>query len=94
MLGFLLWLLIAGLIVGAIARLLVPGPDPIGLGGTILLGIVGSFGGGFLADVLFRPEAQDRGLRPAGWLGSIIGAVIVLLIYRWATSRRGRRTYV
>ena len=80
MIGFILGLIIVGLIAGAIARLLVPGRDPMGIGATILLGIAGSFMGGFLADVLFRSDADDRGLGPVGILGSIIGAVIVLLI--------------
>lgn len=89
MLGFIIGLLLVGLVAGALARLLVPGRDPMGIGATIALGIVGSFVGGFLADVLFRSDAQDRGLSPAGLLGSIIGAVIVLLIYNAVTRRRG-----
>ena len=91
MLGFILSLLIIGLIAGALARFLVPGRDPMGIGATILLGIVGSFVGGFLADVLFRDDATDRGIGPVGILGSVIGAIIVLLIYRAVTSRRGVR---
>lgn len=88
MIGFILGLIIVGLIAGAIARLLVPGRDPMGIGATIILGIVGSFMGGFLADVLFRSDADDRGLGPVGILGSIVGAVIVLLIYNAVTRRR------
>lgn len=88
MIGFILGLIIVGLIAGAIARLLVPGRDPMGIGATILLGIAGSFIGGFLADVLFRSEGEDRGLGPVGILGSIIGAVILLLIYNAVTRRR------
>ncbi len=88
MIGFILGLIIVGLIAGAIARLLVPGRDPMGIGGTILLGIVGSFVGGFLADVLFRSEAEDLGLHPAGIFGSIVGAVIALLIYNAVTRRQ------
>jgi uncharacterized membrane protein YeaQ/YmgE (transglycosylase-associated protein family) len=89
MLGFIIGLIIVGLIAGALARLLVPGRDPMGVGATIVLGIVGSFVGGFLADALFRSDGEDRGLGPAGILGSIIGAVIVLLIYNAMTNRRG-----
>lgn len=93
MLGFILGLLIIGVIAGFLARLLVPGRDPMGLLGTIVLGIVGSFVGGFLADVLFRDDNADRGLEPAGIIGSIIGAVVVLLIWRAVSGgeRGGRR---
>jgi uncharacterized membrane protein YeaQ/YmgE (transglycosylase-associated protein family) len=89
MIGFILGLIVVGLIAGALARFLVPGRDPMGIGATIVLGIVGSFVGGFLADVLFRGEAANRGLRPAGIIGSVIGAIIVLLIYNAVTRRRG-----
>jgi len=91
MIGFILGLIVIGLIAGAIARFLVPGRDPMGIGATIALGILGSFVGGFLADVLFRGDAADRGLSPAGILGSIIGAVVLLLVYNAVTSRRGVR---
>ena len=69
MIGFIIGLIIVGLIAGALARLLVPGRDPMGIGATIILGIVGSFVGGFLADVLFRSDGEDRGLGPAGIIG-------------------------
>jgi len=88
MIGFILGLIVIGLIAGALARLLVPGRDPMGIGATIVLGIVGSFLGGFLADVLFRSDSADRGLSPAGIIGSVIGAVIVLLVYNAVTHRR------
>jgi uncharacterized membrane protein YeaQ/YmgE (transglycosylase-associated protein family) len=87
--GFILGLIIVGLIAGALARLLVPGRDPMGIGATILLGIVGSFIGGFLADVLFRSDSEDLGLHPVGIIGSVIGAIIALLIWR-AVDRRAR----
>ena len=88
MLGFILGLVIIGLIAGALARLLVPGRDPMGIGATIVLGIIGSFVGGFLADVLFHNDAQDKGIHPVGLVGSVIGAIIVLLIYNAVTHRR------
>ena len=91
MISFILGLIIIGLIAGALARFLVPGRDPMGIGATIALGILGSFVGGFLADVLFRDDTADRGLSPAGIIGSVIGAIILLLIYNAITNRRSVR---
>jgi uncharacterized membrane protein YeaQ/YmgE (transglycosylase-associated protein family) len=90
MVGFIITLLIVGLIAGAIARLLVPGRDPMGIGGTILLGIVGSFIGGFLGYVLFGKDRAEGFFQPSGLIGSIIGGVIALLIYRHFSSNRRR----
>lgn len=89
MLGFIIGLIIIGLIAGFVARAVVPGDDSMSIGATILLGIVGSFVGGFLADVLFRSDGEDMGFGPAGIIGSIVGAIIALLVYNAATSRRG-----
>jgi uncharacterized membrane protein YeaQ/YmgE (transglycosylase-associated protein family) len=79
--------LIFGAIVGVIARFLMPGPDPMGWIGTIVLGIIGSFVGGFLAQLVFAGNAS---LAPttSGWIGSIIGAFIVLALYRYSKGRR------
>jgi len=85
---FIIVLVVVGLIVGAIARLLVPGRDPMGLLGTAVLGIVGSFIGGFLGYILLGRDAQDGALQPAQFLGSLIGAVIALLVWRAINSRR------
>lgn len=81
MLGLIISLLVIGLIAGAVARLLVPGKQDIGLLATMLIGIIGSFVGGFLGYLIFHKDAQDGFFQPAGIIGSIIGAVIVLLIY-------------
>jgi uncharacterized membrane protein YeaQ/YmgE (transglycosylase-associated protein family) len=90
MLGFILYLLIFGLIAGALARLLVPGPDPMSMGATVLLGVVGSFVGGFIGYLLFGTDLDDGALQASGLIGSVVGAVIALLVYRAATnSRRG-----
>lgn len=80
----LAWIII-GLIAGAVARFLVPGPDPMGWIGTIVLGIVGSFVGGSLANLLFGGTIA---LSPTGVVGSIIGAIIVLLVWRQVGGRR------
>ena len=87
MLWFIISLIIIGAIAGFIARALVPGKDPMGIGATILLGIVGSFIGGFLGWLLFGKDLNQGALQPSGIIGSIIGAIIALLIYRAATRR-------
>jgi uncharacterized membrane protein YeaQ/YmgE (transglycosylase-associated protein family) len=88
MLWFIIVLLVVGFIAGALARLLVPGPDPMSLGGTWLLGVVGSFVGGFLGYVLFGADLDDGAVQVSGIIGSILGAIIVLLIYRTFSNRR------
>lgn len=84
MIGFLLWLLVIGAIAGFLARAVVPGRDSMSIPGTILLGVVGSYAGGFLGDLLFD-RAEGIGLSPAGLIGSVIGAVLVLLVYNRIT---------
>ena len=79
--GIIGWLLL-GLIAGALARLLVPGRDPMGWIGTIVLGLAGSLVGGWLADLLFDDEA-------VGLIGSVIGAVLVLMLYNAVVRNRG-----
>ncbi len=83
MFGLLGWILF-GLIVGVLAKLVMPGRDPGGVIVTMLLGIVGAVLGGFIGRALnlYRPD------EPAGLVRSIIGAVVVLAIYR-AVARRG-----
>jgi uncharacterized membrane protein YeaQ/YmgE (transglycosylase-associated protein family) len=86
---FILVFLVIGLVAGLIARAVVPGPDPLGLLGTLVLGIVGSFVGGFLGYVLMGKDIQEGALQTSGLIGSIIGAILALIVYRMATSRRG-----
>ena len=79
MLGFILFLLVIGVVAGFLARLLVPGPDPMSVLQTIVLGIVGSFIGGFIGYLLFRTDGEDGALQASGLIGSVVGAVIGLL---------------
>jgi uncharacterized membrane protein YeaQ/YmgE (transglycosylase-associated protein family) len=81
MLGLIISIIIVGLIAGALARLIVPGRQDISILMTIVLGIVGSFVGGFLGYLLFHHNAQSGFFQPSGIIGSIIGAIIVLLIW-------------
>ncbi len=83
---FIISFIIVGLIAGALARLLVPGKDHLGIGGTILLGMVGSLIGGFLG-YLIHKDKGDGMLQTSGLIGSVIGAVIALLIYRKVGGR-------
>ena len=80
-------LIIVGAIAGFVARALVPGRDAMGIVPTIILGIVGSFIGGFLGALLFGKDALSGLLQPSGIIGSIIGAVIALLVYRAVNGR-------
>lgn len=80
--------LVLGLVAGFIARAVVPGKDDIGIVRTILVGIVGSVLGGLIFGLL---TVGIRGFQPAGWIGSIIGAIIVLVIYNKVTGRKTRR---
>ena len=83
MFGVLGWI-VFGLIVGAIAKLLMPGRDPGGFIITMLLGIAGALVGGFLGRALgwYGPNVS------AGFLMSLVGAVVLLFIYRLATRRQ------
>jgi uncharacterized membrane protein YeaQ/YmgE (transglycosylase-associated protein family) len=76
--GIIGWIII-GLVAGAIARWIMPGPDPMGWLGTIVLGIVGSLVGGTILNLL---SGGGFDLSAAGILGSILGALIVLFLWR------------
>jgi uncharacterized membrane protein YeaQ/YmgE (transglycosylase-associated protein family) len=80
----LIWTLIIGVVVGAIAKLLMPGKDPGGFWITMLLGIAGAFVGTFLGRALGLYAADQS----AGFIASIVGAVVLLGIYRLFTRRK------
>ena len=88
MLGLIISLIIIGLIAGAIARLVIPGKQDLSIPMTIVIGIIGSFVGGFLGYLIFH---HDSGfLQPSGIIGSVIGAIIVLFVW----VRVGGRTSI
>lgn len=81
----ILWTLIVGLVIGAIAKLLMPGRDPGGFIITMLLGVAGAALAGFLGRAVGWYRAGDAG---PGIIASVIGAVLLLAIYRMAVRRR------
>ena len=91
MLGFIITMLIVGAIAGFVARALVPGKDAMSVPMTILLGIVGSFVGGFLGYLIFGKDLNEGALQPSGIIGAIIGAVIALVVYNLVTKKGSRR---
>jgi len=82
--GTIIWTLVIGLVIGAVAKLLMPGKDPGGCIITILLGIAGAFVAGYIGRVAgwYQPG------QPAGFIASVIGAMILLLLYRIIAGRR------
>ena len=86
---YILGLLFVGLLAGAIARLFVGSPERLGCLGTAVLGIVGSFVGGSLYSILFYNHFDLR--RTSTFVGSVIGTIIVLLVWRAVDGRTTRR---
>jgi uncharacterized membrane protein YeaQ/YmgE (transglycosylase-associated protein family) len=78
--------IVFGLVVGIIARFLMPGPQPMGFILTALLGIAGSFLGGYLGTMIHGGPMDAS--QPAGWIGSIIGALVLLFAYGMIFKRR------
>ena len=90
MLGLIISLIIIGLIAGALARLIIPGKQDISIPMTIAIGVVGSFLGGFLGYLIFH---KDSGFfQPSGIVGSVIGSVIVLLVWTRIGGRSSIRS--
>ena len=82
MIGFVLGLLVMGLVVGALARLLVPGRDPMSIGATLLLGVVGSIISGVVGNLLFDNEGIS-------FLLALVVTVVLLLVLRRTRTSRG-----
>ena len=85
---------ILGLLAGIIAKAILPGEDPGGLIVTAIIGIVGALLGGFLAAALFGAHPLDEFFDISTWLTAIIGSIVLLLIYRAVTGRRGHGAHV
>jgi uncharacterized membrane protein YeaQ/YmgE (transglycosylase-associated protein family) len=79
--GSILGYIVVGLIVGVLARFLLPGRDPMGLIATIIVGILGAVIGGWAAGAIFSDTTG------VDWIASIVAAIILLLIYRAVSSR-------
>jgi uncharacterized membrane protein YeaQ/YmgE (transglycosylase-associated protein family) len=78
--------IVFGLVAGAIARLLMPGRQPMGIILTIVLGIIGSFVGGVIGNAFHGAPLTEP--QPSGWIGSIVGALLVLIVYSMVSNRR------
>ncbi len=79
----LLWTIVVGFVIGAIAKLLMPGRDPGGFILTILLGIAGAF----MATYIGQHLGWYREGQPAGFIGAVLGAILILIIYRLIKRR-------
>jgi uncharacterized membrane protein YeaQ/YmgE (transglycosylase-associated protein family) len=87
--GIIAWILL-GLIAGAIAKAILPGDDPGGIIITTVIGILGAIVGGFLATALFGAHPLDEFFDVSTWLTAIIGAIVLLVIWRMVTGGRRR----
>ena len=88
--GILGWIVL-GLLAGVIAKAILPGNDPGGIIITMIIGIVGALLGGFLGQALFGVDTLDEFFDISTWLTAIVGAIILLLLYRMVVGRGRRR---
>lgn len=86
--GILSWIIV-GFVAGLLARAIIPGKQGMSIWMTLLLGLAGSLVGGFIV-ALFTGGPTLSAFEPSGLIGSILGAIAVLLIAEWVFSRRGR----
>ena len=89
--GIIAWIIL-GLVAGAIAKAILPGRQGGGWIATLLLGIVGAFVGGFIANALFHLDVNNSITNIWTWIFAIIGGIIVAAIWQWITGRSGTRT--
>ena len=87
MLGFIWWLII-GIVAGGLARLIMPGRQPMGLFLTMVLGLVGSTVGGFVSSLIFGYDPMRPGFHTSGLIMSTLGAMAVLAIYGSISKRK------
>jgi uncharacterized membrane protein YeaQ/YmgE (transglycosylase-associated protein family) len=87
--GIIGWIVL-GLLAGLIAKVVLPGDDPGGIIVTTLIGIAGAFLGGLIASVLGLGDPLDEFFDISTWIAAIVGAIVLLLIYRLVVGR-GRR---
>lgn len=85
--GIIAWIVL-GLIAGALAKFILPGSDPGGIVVTIIIGVIGAILGGFIAGALFDVNVNEEFFDLATWVSAIVGAIVLLLIYRAVTGRR------
>jgi uncharacterized membrane protein YeaQ/YmgE (transglycosylase-associated protein family) len=88
--GILGWIVL-GLLAGAIAKAILPGDDPGGIIITMVIGIVGALLGGFLGQALFGVDTLDEFFDISTWLTAIVGAIVLLVLYRLVVGRGRRR---
>ncbi|HZB70790.1 MAG TPA: GlsB/YeaQ/YmgE family stress response membrane protein [Acidimicrobiales bacterium] len=84
--------IVLGLIAGAIAKAIMPGDDPGGIVVTMLIGVAGALLGGFVAAALFDADPLDEFFDISTWLTAIIGALVILFVYKQVVGRRGTLT--
>ena len=87
--GIIGWIIL-GLLAGLIAKAILPGDDPGGIIVTTILGVLGALGGGFIAQAIGFGDPIDEFFDWSTWLAAIIGAIVLLLIYRAVTGERRR----
>ena len=85
-----LWMFIIGLLVGVVAKFLMPGKDPGGFFVTGLIGVAGMFVGGYLSHMLGFRSAIEGSVEPAGFIGGVIGSIILLIVYRVISKASGK----